>query len=66
MPKTKSSLILHPFLFAIYAVLAPLSQNIAHVGFAAIRSLVISLLVVSLLAFALRRVVHDRFAQPCW
>jgi hypothetical protein len=57
----KRSLILHPFLFAIYSVLAPLSRNIAQAGIFAVRSLIITLAVVIGLTLLLRLVVRDQW-----
>jgi hypothetical protein len=52
-------LLLHPFLFAMHAVLAPLAANIETVGLQAIRALVIALVGVTLLLLLLRLWLHD-------
>ena len=52
-------LILHPFLFAMYVVLAPLAENIGEVGFEAIRALVTMLILVAVCLFILRYLLHD-------
>lgn len=52
-------LILHPFLFAMYVVLAPLAENIGEVGFEAIRALVTILILVAVCLFILRYLLHE-------
>ena len=56
----KRNYILHPFLFVIYAVLAPLSANIGVVGVLAIRSLVTYILLAVTLSVILRLVLKDQ------
>ena len=56
----KRTFILHPFLFTIYAILAPLARNIDAVGLSAIRTMVISLFWVILLSILFRWIVKDQ------
>jgi len=57
---TLGSLVLHPFLLTMYAVLAPLAANIGIVGVQAIRSLGVALLCVAVLLPVVRFIVRDR------
>ena len=56
----KRTYIFHPFLFTIYAILAPLARNIDEVGLLAIRTMVISILWVIVLSILLRKIVKNR------
>ncbi len=55
----KKILIVHPFLFTIYAVLAPLSNNIETVGFEAIKTLLISISAVIVLSVFLKLIFKN-------
>ncbi|TFH33414.1 MAG: hypothetical protein E4G99_11440 [Anaerolineales bacterium] len=50
---------LHPFLLAMYVVLAPVAQNIDIVGLQAIRSLLAAIAAVFLLTLVLRLILRD-------
>lgn len=54
MKKPTRSILIHPFLFTTYAVLAPLANNIGTVGFQAIKSLLVTLAAVVVLSLLFR------------
>ncbi len=56
----KKTLILHPFFFTIYAVLAPSAHNIKYVGLGAIRILILSLISVIFLLYLVNLLVKHR------
>lgn len=56
----KKTYILHPFLFTIYAILAPLAENIDVVGLLAIKTLVISLFWVMILSILFRLALKNQ------
>jgi hypothetical protein len=56
----KRTIILHPFLFTMYAVLSPLAKNIDAVGLQAIRTLIIALFWVIVLSLLLRWLTRNQ------
>ncbi len=52
-------LVLHPFLLAMYVVLAPVAENIDIVGLQAIRSLLVAIAAVFLISLVLRLILGD-------
>lgn len=55
----KKDLILHPFLFAIFIVLAPLAHNIIDVRFAGLRALLITVAASIVIVIFARLIIHD-------
>lgn len=53
------SLVLHPFLLAMYVVLAPLAENIDPVGLQAIRGLLVAVLAAAVVSANLGRIPGD-------
>jgi hypothetical protein len=56
----KKSLILHPFLLTIYAILAPIAHNIGNIGLSAIRILITGLIVIIILLNVVNLFVKQR------
>lgn len=50
----RKSFIFHPFLFSLYAILAPFAHNIADVGLSAIRTLIVALFFTIVLVSVLK------------